>query len=283
MREYRVVKVSEIDIGDRLLDPEDDFKPLCDDIRKNGMHDPILVDTDLKLIDGLRRLQAFKKHDDVDVVITDDYVDTMEIMLLSVGKPFTVPWTPRRTWDFHIATMPQRKLHHYIRVLNANGKKKEFQRLDRALPNIGPMPSNSISRDLMAKFSGHPGSWVQAVIYLYGRATGETVEPDADLRSLAVDLVKKLDAGYNVWTARNDYEKARRRTTGHISKASEQRQILSSSASTASSLVKVLRDFAEVHKNISRQDAEEYRRVFTQLRSELHVMNTKLTERIKKA
>jgi hypothetical protein len=280
MREYRVVKVADINIGTRYLDPEDhDVKTLCDDIHKNGMHDPVLVDDEMNLIDGLRRLQAFGPTDKIDVVVTDDYIDTFEVMKLQVGKPFTRKWTPRRTWDFHVATLPQRKLHHYTRVMDKYGKPKAARSM---LDAFGGTKSNSISRDLIGTFAGQPGSWVQAVIYVYSRAYGHIVEPSLELLDLATELVKKMDAGYNVWTARNDYEKARRRNKGRISSEKDQRSTLRRSAASAASLSRVLGDISAINAGITVEEASEYLRAFTQARTDFVAINSLLKERIRK-
>ena len=280
MREYRIVKVADIKIGDRYLDSEDhELAALCDDIRKNGLKDPVLVDDELNLIDGLRRLQALGPTDKIDVVVTDDYVDTFEVMKLQVGKPFTKKWTPRRAWDFHISTMEQRKFHHYTRVMDKHGRPKERRSM---LDVFGGTKSNSISRDLMGIFAGQPGSWVQAIIYVYSRAYGHIVEPNLELHDLAKELVKKMDAGYNVWTARNDYEKARRRGLGRITSESEQRQTLKRSAASAASLSRVIKDISVINAGITVEEAAEYLRAFTQARTDFVTINSLLKERIRK-
>jgi hypothetical protein len=245
------------------------------------MQDPILVDDELKLIDGLRRLQAFGPDDLVDVVVSDDYIDTMQLMLLSVGKPFTRKWTARRAWEFHVSVLAQRKFHHYDRVMDKNGKPRERRSIVSSM-GLDRSKSNSISRELNGKLAGQPGSWVQAVTFLYGRAYGHVVEPDPGLQKLAVELVRKMDEGYNVWSARGEFLTAAKANKSRITSAKEQRQVLRRSVASAASLSNVLADVAVINPGITKDEANEWLRAFTKLRTDAVRMTRLLKERISK-
>jgi hypothetical protein len=278
MREYRVVKAADIKIGDREIRPDDTGLPeLWADISANGLQDPLLVDANLNLIDGLRRLKTFAADADVDVVVTDTYLDTLEVMKLSKDKPFSRPWDARRIWDFHVSTGDQRNLHHH-QTSKAGIPKRKLKEVAETKSSL----DNSITRRLISELAGVPQAVIQAALFLYARAYDPNKESNPELRALAQELAVKMDAGYNVYSARHDFEKARSRTKGNIVSEAEQRKILRSSTSSVSVLSRVLNDFGEINNRITKDEAEAAYKVLYQGRSDLVHILKKLKERIER-
>lgn len=288
MREYRTVKIADIDTGDRFIDPGDDELPdLVADIKAHGLQTPILVDRNLALIDGLRRMEAFKPDSEVDVVVSDNYIDTLEVMIKDRSNPFTRSWTTRRVWDFHQATTKQRTENHHnaVRLNMHHFKGKKSQNLPRTLSDllgVNKRKRVSLSRDAVGKISGYAPSAVQVITHLYAKAQNLSGELSPDRHAFAVDLVKRLDQGLNIYTARVAWEKTSERRQPQISSRSEQQQILRNAAIAASTTGKILTDITGISDDISVEEAEGWLRSFTQARSDYYTICKKLRERIQK-
>jgi len=288
MKEYRVVRAADVDVGDRYIDPNDaDLDGLIRDIRDNGLTVPILVDDKLRLIDGLRRLQAFKPDTEIDVVVTDDYLDTAEILLRDKDLPGTRTWTPRRVWDLHLVTTEQRKRNH------SNSKRHNMKwgiskdgraRLrERTLQTVlGKEMAHSVSRAMFVRLSGLPASAIQIITFLYGRAYGETVVAP-ELQEFALQLVNRIDNGYNIWSAQKEYDELRglHGQPGIVSEK-EQRQVLRNSASSAMATARIVKDVGDIDSGITVEEAEQWLLSFTQARSDYFAICKRLKERIRK-
>lgn len=276
MREYRVVKVSEIKIGDREIRLDDtELADLTADIRQRGLQVPILVDSDLNLIDGLRRLQSLSPNFDVDVVVSDEYVETLEIMRLNKKGPFRRAWDMRRVWDFHLATTKQRKENHYFRVTEGNRRKRK-----NLLDIAGEKKPHSLSRQILGELSGMPAAEIQAGMYIFSRAYGLIKEPDPEILALTRELVAKIDAGYNIYSARYEVEQLKNRDKGSISTEADQRKVLQRAASSAKVLTGVFKDFATINNGITKEEAEEYLKTLWNARTDFQIIIRKLKERI---
>lgn len=277
MREYRVVRAGDV-VTERLLDPADEgLDNLYANMLKVGMQDPILVDENLHLIDGRRRLGYFQPDEMIDVVISDHYDDTLQIMTLQKGKPFTSTWSARRFWDYYEGVRAQRdrRIREYL----------DSQRGRKRSDNYGkklPRSKRDLTRSQMSTFTGRASTWIQAVIFLYARGLKLTQAETPELQQLTVELVKKMDAGYNPYSARHDYEKAKQTASGAITSASEQRQILKRGSAAGNALTRVLTDFATINDGISVAEAEEFLRSFQKVRTDITVITNRLKERIRK-
>lgn len=276
MREYRVVAVSEIDIGDRAIRPDDkELEHLVADIKANGMKTPILVDEEMKLIDGLRRIQAHGPNDLVDVVVTDDYIDTMQIMKLNRTGEFRRDWDMRRAWDFHNATTRQRVENHYEQV--KKGARKRGAGLTGAM---GSAKSNSISRDLIGEISGIQSAAIQAGLYVYARAYGMVGGTEPRIVDFCRELVAKMDDGYSPYAARHDLKKIQKRGEATIVTESEQRKVLRGASASAAALARVFSDFGSISNGITVEEAEGFYSTLMRTRTELFTITKKLSERI---
>lgn len=279
MREYRVVRVADIKVGDREIRPNDTELPdLVSDVRKRGLQVPVLVDPDLNLFDGLRRLQAFAPGDEIDVVVSDNYIDTLELLKLSNIGPFLKAWDMRRLWDFHVVTTAQRRHNHFVRKAEGNSKKQR----GLAAASGDKYKTTSISRTLLAEVSGMPGATIQAGLYIYSRAYGLIEEHDPQILAMSKELVGKIDAGYNVYRARHEIRLAQLADRGSIVTESEQRKVLRSSASSARVLTQIFKDFASINSGITAEEAKEFYRALMQARTDFLVITKKLKERIAK-
>ena len=284
MREYRTVRVADINTGDRFLDPADlELADLVEEIQTEGLLTPILVDSQLNLIDGLRRLEAYKPDDDVDVVISLDYIETLELMIRDRNNPRTRPWTPRRVWDFHYAATEQRKAHQHAVVTSSlprNKSKNKTRTPDSIFKFIGKSKRNSLSREVLEKLSGYSVSALQTLIMLYSKVAGVTPEPNPRLLDLAGDLVKAMDAGYNVYSAKTAYHKAQRENLLNVTSEREQRQILRNAAASTTTTAGIVTQVADISDGITTEEAQAWLATFTQARADYWQIIKKLKERI---
>jgi hypothetical protein len=140
----------------------------------------------------------------------------------------------------------------------------------------------SLSRDAMATLSGYTGSAIQTVTYLYSRALGHHPELDEQSVALASDLVKRMEQGYNVYSARGEWDKARGVHQPRISSESEQRQILRNAAISSSATGKILADVTDINDDITVEEATAWLRSFVQARADFFTISKKLKERIRK-
>lgn len=89
---------------ERVLDKDDDIVPLAQHIAQEGLQVPILTTSDLRLIDGLRRLEAVRSlgWEYVEVTATALYtVASHNINLARVEGTLAQGLTPQRIWDLY--------------------------------------------------------------------------------------------------------------------------------------------------------------------------------------
>lgn len=284
MREYRTVRVADINVGDRFLDPADlELADLVQEIQTEGLLTPIMVDPQLNLIDGLRRLAAYKPNDEVDVVISHDYIETLELMIRDKDNPgVRFPWTPRRTWDFHHVTTGQRKAHQHVVVRSSlpRYKGKKVRTPDSILRFIGKTSRNSMSREVIEKLSGYSVSAIQTILFLYGKVAGINPEPNPMLLALADDLVKAMDTGFNVYSAKTAYRKAQMTERLNVTSEKDQRQILRNAATSTMTTAGIVTQVADISDGITIEEAEAWLATFMQARADYWHIVRKLKERI---
>lgn len=109
---------------DRDLDPGDDISVLTKHINDSGLQVPILVDHNLNLIDGLRRLEAVRSlgHTTIEVNVTSMYPQAC--MWLKQAREHGTearPLVPQRIWEIYRQLAP---LMNITRSHAQRGRKK---------------------------------------------------------------------------------------------------------------------------------------------------------------
>ena len=144
-------------VTDRKLEPGDDCQDLVADIKTNGLRHPILVDENLRLLDGLRRLQAFKESNEVPVVISDNIPDTMAYL-----KQVEHQAKPGRVWRL-FSDLDEQRARYWVTSRRGRGHGRG---------GINKKHRSTDTRYLIADAFGVSDHWTQAVLFLYGRNAG---------------------------------------------------------------------------------------------------------------
>jgi hypothetical protein len=97
---------------DRTVDPADDLSSLTKHIREHGLQVPILVNQDLLVIDGYRRLEALRRlgyGEEVTVASTQDYIEACQHLQRAVDHGVeAAPLTYQRIWYLYRNIRPMR-------------------------------------------------------------------------------------------------------------------------------------------------------------------------------
>lgn len=265
MLRHETVPRSKIRV-DRDLEPDDlewinkgpDFYP--------SPMPPILVDDQYRLLDGLRRLQAFGPKDRVPVIVSDTLPETLTVM---AEVPEGRPTTPLRAWKLFLALTDQAK-GYWSLTRGQKGKP------NRAFG--GGRDSDRTKQVMMAKALKVTAHWMQGVQYVFGRADGVFQCPE-ELVPLAQELAKRLTEGYNVHTAQGEFRKALRGQQKRILSEREQRATLRSITSSLAAINHALDDMGPLHPRIKASDAAEWLPAFIKARRLTRTMAAILKER----
>ena len=250
-------------VTDRKLEPGDDCRDLIADIKANGLKHPILVDENLRLLDGLRRLQAFKESDKVPVVISDNIPDTMAYL-----KQVEHQAKPGRVWRL-FSDLDEQRARYWVTSRRGRGHGRG---------GINKKHRSTDTRYLIADAFGVSDHWAQAVLFLYGRNAGYYKCPE-ELKPLVSELVKEMDQGGNVHSARTAYIKAERDLGRRTPGPTQQRSSLRAAASSLAGIVHALRDIDKLHPSITATEATEWAPLFNAARAEIRRIASVINER----
>lgn len=281
MLRMKTVKAAEIHTAGRLLSPNDTgIKDLVHDISQNGLQVAILVDENMNLIDGFRRLTAMLAldRDDIPVVISDSFEYSLTYLRQRADDPLRREFDARRIWDLHQALTKQRE--------NFTGTSKG-QRPDRkikapTLRDILPETSRrkNKTRAAMAAVTKRSEHWIQSALFLYGRAEGVIPESEEWL-PLAHDLAKRMDEGLNPYTAQGEWHKARGMVRATSTK-SQQLLALNGAIHSMSGIMQSLAEIGVIHDGITKEQAAKYAAELRKTRTAIFQTIRRLEERIKR-
>jgi hypothetical protein len=252
----------------RDLERDDDLTNLAKDIQAYGLAVPVLVDQNMNLIDGLRRLRAVESlgQDSVDVVVTSMYPVACEMLKRAREHGIeAAPLGPRRIWQIYTDMQPIFKV---TKSTALRGRQKG-QRLKH---EIGGRP-------LLAKALDLPSEAVlQAITYVYRLAQTDTGAKGTKAR----EAVRLLESGEVTAYGAADYIKRTEGLKGSITNLNEQRVTLRDSVSSLRGLVTGLERLGPLNKGLRPEEKEQIMRDFAKLRGRLYRFVKQLQEETRK-
>jgi ParB-like nuclease family protein len=251
MREYLVARAGDLKIPENRSIRSEGLDELVADICAHGMQTPILVDKDMNVIDGVRRLHCFSSEELVDVVTTDDYDDLFDI-LAKARDEWQLPFTPRRIYELHQALKPLSIQSRQINVVDAirdryaGKKRREGVR-------------HGLTRMQMARVSGVSEHTIQVIVFIYARASGEIYEHNPENSYLAESFVTEIDAGtMSPHTAYRLYRTGTSTGPRTTLSAGEQRKAMSSVSQSLNALMRTLRDIGPIAAGITPEERKDW-------------------------
>jgi len=279
MLRTQTVKAAEIKANGRLLAPNDtEIRDLVHDIGHNGLITPLLVDEDMNLIDGFRRLTAMLALDreEVAVVVSDSYEDSLSYLRARVvGDPFHKGFDGRRIWELHKALTRQREEF----TEKSRGQRPDSKNRAKTLSDILPeLPERkNKTRAALSYITQRSEHWIQSALFFYSRAEG-LVPVEEKWQPLIQELVEKMDAGLNPYTATSEWNRAHGLVRTTTTK-SQQLLVLNSATHSMSGIVQSLAEIGVVHDGITKEQAAKYAAELRKIRTALFQTIRKLEER----
>lgn len=256
-------------VTNRKLDPEDDISGLVQDVRKNGLSVPILVDGNWNLIDGLRRLEALRILGNTKVEVTATSMFPVACELIKRAREHAVealPLSPRRMWEIHQALKP---------VLTAT--KSHFMTGRRR--GAGSKGSSG-GRPLLSLALGLPSeSSLQAVTQVYRTATNE---PNSEKGRKAKEAIRMLEAGEITVYGAVSFMTSNQGLKGNLKKYKEQRDVLEGAIAAMRGIVRGLQDLGPLDPKWPLEDAQLKLKELTRLRGQFYRFIRTYDEEIKK-
>ena len=251
MREYLVTRAGDLKIPEDRSIRSEGLDELVADIKARGMQTPILVDKDMNVVDGVRRLHYYSPDEQVDVVRTDDYDDLFDI-LDKARDEWQLPYTPRRIYELHQALKPLSLESRNGNVANANRKRLAGEKRRAGV-------RHGLTRKQMARVSGISEHTIQVVVFIYARASGEIYEHNPENSYLAESFVTEIDAGtMSPHTAYRLYRTAASTGPRTTLSASEQRRAMSSVNQSLNALMRTLRDIGPIAAAVTPAERKDW-------------------------
>lgn len=260
-------------ITERTLEHGDDLTDLTNNIFSGKLKRPILVDENMKLLDGLRRLTALKSlgAEKVQVALSTSLEDTCEEIAKTVKHGvLALPPSPHRTWALFQDTKEQQK---------DRGVRMRKRRV--GIPRgtvLEPVPR---TRTMMNEALGlGPGeSYLASVTYLYSHFLNNT---DPGLALGLADIRARLEhRQLSVYEARGAVDRLRASgLTGDIVSVAAQRDALATALSQLSGMNKGVTRIGELNPEINQAELLAYIKSFEQGKRALHAFINTLKKRI---
>lgn len=278
MLRTQTVKAAEIKANGRLLAPNDtEIRDLVHNIGHNGLIIPILVDEDMNLIDGFRRLTAMLALDreEIPVTVSETYEDSLSYLRARVGDPLQREYDGRRIWELHKALTRQREEFTEKSRGQRPDRKNKTKTLRDILPEL-PERKNK-TRAALSYITQRSEHWIQSALFFYSRAEG-LVSVEEKWQPLVQELVQKMDAGLNPYSATGEWNKAHGLVRTTTTK-SQQLLVLNSATHSMSGIVQSLAEIGVVHDGITKEQAAKYAAELRKIRTALFQTIRKLEER----
>jgi hypothetical protein len=251
----------------RAITPDDNLDDLVADIQKYGMKFPLLVDQDMNLIDGLRRLhvcykiRAGRLDYVVPVVVSSTFEDTC-VWLTKVTRNgvYAREVTPLRAWQVFQDTYAQQK-ERSLRLRKRHTGHPRDEKLDEVVR----------SRTMLntALGLGNGEAVIAAATWIYRTFTTET---DPVLVERFADIRRRLEAKeLSLYETRGAIERAKHGDfNGDIVSLSEQRQALAVALTQLTGMVKGTEHIGEINSEMSQAELQVYLKGFENARRGLH-------------
>lgn len=272
----KVVKVPILNIVDdfRELTPGDDLSELMKNISAIGMKQPIIIDDQGNLIDGLRRLRAAASlgWEEVPAVVTSTFDESMAVLAKTVKHgTLALAATPRRAWELFRDTYEQQKVR-------STEMRKRRTGLPKNAPTMEPLPR---SRSMLNEAMGFgPGeAMVASSTWLYKFIESNT---NPQWTEQLAGIQRKLDAGgWTVYEARGAIDRLRKGDlSGDILSLNDQRDALASALSQLSGFAKAVTRIGEINPAMNQEELKLYIKGFEQGKRDLQRFVNSLRKRV---
>jgi len=229
-------------ITTRRLEPDEDLSKLVEHIKENGMKVPILIDRNNILIDGLRRLEAAHALglDSVSVVVATDYVVACNAINAAYAYDVAAHRTWRRVWEMYRDT--QVLMWDRLSMLRQRTAKERMEDARKA---------GGETRDLFTVALGLSSrSMLQAVLHVHRLAESDTTPLGDRAREAVILLAEGKVTPYGA----DGHVKRAPGLSGDMVALEDQRNLLSSVASTLSGIAKGLTKMGPLNPGLSPEE-----------------------------
>ena len=237
----------------RTLSIDDDLTGLAQSIRDNGLQVPVLVNYDMVLIDGLRRIEAAKMLGQVTIEVVKVTLYLPALSWLRKAREHGVEareLTPRRIWEIYSVVRP---------LMNIS--KSQAMRTKKTLQGV----KVGNRQDLVDALGIEKEAYLQVVTQLYRTAE----EPTSKRGKIAREAVKILEEGKLTPYMAIDYLRRRTSNTG-TGDADEQLQALRVASAALNGIRFGFMKLGTINPDITPEDVKDIVRDFRRFRRTLH-------------
>lgn len=243
--------ISSIRTNGRVVDPDDDIQPLAEHIHNTGLQVPVLIDDEMNLIDGLRRMEAVRLLGNTEIEVTIASIHSDAEANLTAARSHGVhmrPWLAHgRIWQIYKELLPL-------------GRKTRSQ-LTKGKPRYTKGLTLGGRATLWKVFGLKNDSELQALCTVYRRLErGE---------ARALIAVKRLEAGEITIHSAEAYARNPLGRKGNINNVSEQREFLTSIRASLYGLGHSLDQMGRLNPRLSKDEVDEYLRDLATARTKL--------------
>lgn len=262
--------------NDRALLADDSLAVLRKSMKKSGQMVPIILDKDMNLIDGARRLQVLVtlQETTVKAVIATTLEETTEVLLQATTHGVAaLPLTPRRAWEIFAATGDQqRERGHRMRHRRAG------------LPREAVITQEPRARELLATALGLEGESFLATSALIYKAFTTATDP-VRLEALT-EIIGMLEAGtYSLYQARGALERLQKGEAVHkdaVTNIDLQRDALATALSQLRGTIHGIERLGDISTQMQTVEVQMYLRGFEEgtrvLRRFINTLRKRATE-----
>lgn len=250
------MEVREIHTGERSLDADDDLSGLVEHIRKYGQKRPVLVDAEMNLIDGYRRMMAQRiiqsGDPKVHVIMSDNLEDSCEVLnknRLYVEKlpQLARPLMPKRIWEIYMSL--------YRQMLE---RRARIRARRTGMARSETLPLLPRSRNMIAEAMGFQGEGALAVATaLYRTFTADTTPERHE--GLAAIRAKVESGEMTMYEAKGAVDRLGKSDLGgDIVSVQGQRDALSTAVAQLAGTVNGLTRIGEINSGITVAEIKMY-------------------------
>lgn len=276
MSDAQIIPIDTVD-NDREPLAGQSLAVLTKSMKKSGLMVPIILASDMKLIDGLRRLQVLQNlgRTTVSAVITSTLEETADVLRQATTHGVgAVPLTPRRAWQIFAATGDQqRERGHRMRHRRAG------------VPRDVALEPEPRARELLATALGLEGESFLATSVLIYKAVEMNTDPvKAEVLS---EIIDRLEAGtYTLYQARGALERAQKGKSAHresVTSIDDQRDALATALSQLRGTIHGIERLGDISEQMQNVEVQMYLRGFEEgtrvLRRFINTLRKRATEK----
>lgn len=257
-----LVAIDEIST-DRVVDAGDDLTDLTNSIQEIGLQRPITLTQDLDLIDGLRRIEAYRRlgQTHIEAVVTYMYPRACEsIQRTREHGLHALPLTGERIWEVYKA------IHPLLMITRSH--------YSRGVPKGKKTPSSG-GRPLLTRALGIKSEALLQAITQVHRALS-----NPDLSARAQEAIALIKEGKLSYYGAVPFLTKQNGLTGNVVAPSEQREMLSNAATTLRATMKAMEQLGPLHKRLTSEEVNVRITELAQSRTKLNKLIKSLQEEI---